>query len=251
MSRYVDPPVDSDRLRLFCFPHAGGGRSLFRTWQHALGPAVSVVPVTLPGRERRSGEALLECMRDLIDDLDDDLRPLLDRPHMFFGHSMGALVAFHLASRRQTAGLPCPQALLVSGCAAPHAPLALPAVADLDDAGLVRMLTAVGGLPQQVLDWPALLATVLPVIRADLAICATSYDPAAVPVCCPIHIFGGDADPLVSDIDLVEWSRWTTASADVRSIAGGHFALAAAPDTFLHEIGPLVRRYAPTAGRPC
>src|SRR5262245_25838037 len=107
-------------VRLFCFPHAGGGASLFRGWADGLPDAVEVCPVQLPGRETRFREPPFLCLEPLIEALATALRPHLDRPFAFFGHSLGALVAFELARRLGRAEGPQPVHLFVSGCAAPQ-----------------------------------------------------------------------------------------------------------------------------------
>jgi len=70
-------------MRLFCFHHAGGGRTMFSAWNRALGPGVEVIPVEIANRER------FATLRQLVDEINDQLGPQLDGPHMFFGHSFG------------------------------------------------------------------------------------------------------------------------------------------------------------------
>src|SRR5262245_63225231 len=95
---YVSPrPAAS--VRLFCFPYAGGGASVFRGWADCLPGAVEVCPVQMPGRETRFREPAFTRLPPLVEALAASLRPHLDRPFAFFGHSLGALVAFELARR--------------------------------------------------------------------------------------------------------------------------------------------------------
>ncbi len=75
-----------DKLRLFCFPWAGGGALPFRSWSSALEPAAFVVAVRLPGRESRASEPPYERMEPLLDALLEQIRPFLDAPFAFFGH---------------------------------------------------------------------------------------------------------------------------------------------------------------------
>src|SRR5205807_1716438 len=84
-------------LRLFCFPYAGGGASLFRSWSERLPPEIEVCPVQLPGRETRISEQPFSQLGALLDPLMHILLPHLDRPYALFGHSMGALISFELA----------------------------------------------------------------------------------------------------------------------------------------------------------
>lgn len=119
--------------RLFCFPYAGGGASAYRRWQRGLDAhdaGVQVMPVQLPGREERYDEPRFTDLDALVDDLDAQLDEELAEPHIFYGHSMGALIAYSLARRRQARGAALPRALVLSSYRAPHLPS--PALADPD-----------------------------------------------------------------------------------------------------------------------
>ncbi len=237
-------------MRLFCFHHAGGGSWLYRDWQRVLGPHTSVWPVLLPGRERRNGEERFREIEPLIADLDAQLDEYLTVPHVFFGHSMGALLAYRLASRRRERGATVPAALMVSGCTAPHLPTPLPPVEALDDAALIRLLIDLGGLPSPIQEFPSLLSGVLPVIRDDLRVCLDHRGDGRPRLPCPIHVFGGDADPLVDELELTAWREHTTASSEVRILPGDHFSLLDRPRELLDHLRPLLRRYA-TSQRVC
>ncbi|MFD6354955.1 thioesterase II family protein [Nocardia tengchongensis] len=244
MTGYLEPAAagaDSASLRLFCFHHAGGGASGYRTWQPALGPHTAVRPVLLPGRDRRSGESPFDDLEPLIADLDAQLDEHLTDTFAFFGHSMGALLAYHLACRRRDRGATLPAALIVSGCTAPHLPSSLPPVEALDDAALIRLLVDLGGLPAPILEVPVLLTDALPVIRDDLRVCASHRYDSAPPLPCPIHVFGGAADPLVDDLELAAWREHTTAHSEVRILPGDHFFLFDRPDDLFDHLRPLLR----------
>jgi surfactin synthase thioesterase subunit len=236
-------------LRLFCFPHAGGGSAPYRRWQACLGPQVAVCPVYLPGRERRIRHPRFVDMAAQVADLDAELGPHLDGPHLFFGHSMGALIAYRLAMRRRAVGACLPSALLLSS--APRAGAArLPPPTDTTEAGLARLLVDLGGLPREVLGRPDWLDLLLPVIRDDLLLCASDAGRGAggpsLPV--PFHLFGGHDDPIVTPADLAGWGRHSAAGVELTLFPGGHFYLRDDPTPFLAALRTTVGRYA--AARP-
>src|SRR5450631_3469513 len=108
------------RLRLFCFPYAGGGASLFHAWSEHLPPEIEVCPIQLPGREARLSEQAFSQVDTLLAALVPILLPYLDKPYAFFGHSMGALISFELARMLQRDALARPPLrLIVSGRRAP------------------------------------------------------------------------------------------------------------------------------------
>ena len=75
---------------------------MFRAWPDHLPEWIDVCSILLPGREDRLGEAPFDRLAPLIAGLSDAIRPYLDKPFAFFGHSMGAIVAFELTRHLRT-----------------------------------------------------------------------------------------------------------------------------------------------------
>lgn len=230
-------------MQLFCFHHAGGGARMFDTWHRALGPRVKVVPVEILDRERFS------TLRQLVDEVDVRLRPALEGPHAFFGHSFGALVAYRLTCLRAASGSVLPRALLVSSFAPPHLPVPIPAVDHLDHHQLTALLSDLGGIPPELAEWPVLRDNAVAAARIDLRLCRTDDDGAPVALACPIHVFGGDDDPLVNESDLYEWRSRTSGEFSVHVLHGGHFYLSDGPQLFSILL-PLLSRL-PAVSEPC
>lgn len=224
-------------LRLFCFHHAGGDAAAYRDWHRMLSPRVAVRPVQLPGRGTNGDRPRFTDLDALVDHLDTQLAEELSVPHAFFGHSLGALVAYRLACRRRAAGRPLTRVLLLSAYSAPHLDPPLPEVDDLDDAHLARLLADIGGLPERVLDRHGWLARALPLVRDDLQLCVRHRDAGEPPLACPVHVYGADADPLVTEADLHAWGRHTTDLREVRILPGNHFYLHDSADGLL----PMLR----------
>nr|WP_090274298.1 alpha/beta fold hydrolase [Mycolicibacterium komanii]CRL67240.1 putative thioesterase [Mycolicibacterium komanii] len=214
------------RVKLFCFPHAGGGACMFKGWQHPLGPRIEVVAVDVADRER------FPMLRDLVDEVHRRLYGELDGPHAFFGHSFGALLAYRLACRRAVANLRLPGALVLSSYAAPHLPSPLSAVDHLDDDRLATLLTHLGGIPPELDQLPALKQAATASARNDLRLCETDEDDADFVLPCPIHVLGGSDDPLLNASDLDLWRARTSGQFSVQMLPGGHFYLSDQPQLF-------------------
>lgn len=204
-------------VRLICFHHAGGGATSFNLWKRGLGSDVEVIAVEIPNRER------FGTLRDLVAAINDQLGSTLDEPHMFFGHSFGAIVAYRLACLRAAAGLLQPKALILSSFTAPHLPTSIPMVDEVDDDQLGKILSDIGGLPVELNRWPTLREKAVELARIDLRICATDDDADSVPLLSPIHVIGGNEDILVSESDLREWRSRTLAQFSLQMLEGGHF----------------------------
>lgn len=217
-------PSPAARIRVFCFPYAGLGSSVFRPWIGALGNEVDFCPVQLPGRETREEEAPFRRMDSLADATAAALAPHLGLPFAFFGHSLGAVLAFELARRFR--GHAAFQRLFVSARRAPHlADGALP-ISHLPQARFVdEVQRRYRGIPQAVLECPELVERLLPRLRADFELLETYTFRPADPLPCPISVFGGSRDTTVSGADLGAWRAHTAASIRVRTVDGPHLFL--------------------------
>jgi medium-chain acyl-[acyl-carrier-protein] hydrolase len=224
------------KLRLFCFANAGGGASAFRSWAASLPAAVEVCPVQLPGRESRLSDPPFVALPPLVRALAQGLRPQLDKPFAFLGHSMGALVGFELARFLRRYYQLEPLHFFVAGRPAPQLPRTKPPIHGLPDAEFRDELRRMNGTPAAVLDHDELMQLILPALRADFTLCETyQYAPEAA-LACPISAFGGLQDATVSRQDLEAWRDQTTGRFVLRMFPGDHFFLHAGRALFLEVL---------------
>ena len=223
--------------RLFCFPYAGAGASLFRNWREELPASIELVPVQLPGREGRWSEAPYLDLRELARTLALSLRPLLSEPYALFGHSMGGLIAFELACELRRQRVPLPRHLFISGTRAPHVPNRERLLHHLPDAllwkAVMREYGAAGG--QTTLN-PEMAPVVLPILRADFRMCETYAPSAKQPLPIPFTVYGGRLDRRVTYADLLSWNSYTHRRFRMELFPGGHFFLTRNRSLFLKVI---------------
>jgi len=224
------------RLRLFCFPYAGAGTAAYNKWPQQLPADIVVAPARLPGRESRLAEPPFRRMEPLVEALAEAIKPYLDKPFAFFGHSMGAVVAFELACTLRAMGLPLPAVLLVSGARAPrfrlnHAPAPAPS-----DEEFMRELERLEGIPREVLADRELLKVILPALKADAELYRNYVYREKEPLICPIRAYGGVADPNVRPEHLKAWAEHTTGPFAVRLFEGGHFFIETARAELLDAV---------------
>ena len=225
---------EKNNLRLFCFPHAGGGTRLYRGWSiDGFNDGIEVCPVLLPGRESRAAESPIDNMNELIGALSDAIRSYAGEPYAFFGHSMGAGIAFELARVLD----PGPRLLIVSGARAPQYRINLEPRPDPPDEVLLQQLSALGT------DREALEAA-LPLLRADTRLYRNYRFVTGPPLACPIAAYGGTADPGVRHEDLAGWAQLTSGSFTQREFAGGHFYLETVREPLLRAIADDLASYA-------
>jgi medium-chain acyl-[acyl-carrier-protein] hydrolase len=234
-------PNPQARLRLFCFPYAGIGASIFRTWPDGLPADIEVCPVQFPGRGTRLMETPFTQLSPLVQALAQALVPLLDRPFASFGHSLGALVSFEFARQlRRQSGVQ-PVRLFVSADRAPQIPHRDRPIHALPEEEFLVELRRLNGIPGKVLEEAGLMQIMLPVLRADLAVYENYVYSTEPPLNCPITIFGGLQDHRVSHGDLEAWRDQTSVSFSLRMFPGDHFFLNATQPLLLQVLSQELR----------
>jgi medium-chain acyl-[acyl-carrier-protein] hydrolase len=220
---------------LLCFHHAGGTAGGFRHWPRALPPSIEVLAVQLPGRAERLREAPFSEMTELVDVLVEHVRTVLDRPYACYGLSMGARVCWTLAHRLRDLSVPGPSALYLAGAAAPGWPEGRADWAVSDD-DVVAYLREMGGTPPEVFAQPALLAALLPTLRADLTLVDSSRFTPEAALDVPILAFAGTDDAEGGPERMAGWARQTVGRFALTEIPGGHFFDAAGEQRVLTAI---------------
>jgi medium-chain acyl-[acyl-carrier-protein] hydrolase len=218
-------PAHAPAARLFCFPYAGGNAMVYRTWAKALPPNLELVAVQLPGRGGRIKEPPFTELAALVEAAVVALTPYFDKPFIFFGHSMGAIIAFEMARRlRAELGLE-PLRLLVSGRRAPHLSATTPLTYALPDAEFIECLRRLNGTPEEILAHPEMMQLMIPLLRADFQLIQTYAYVADRPLGCPISAYSGMRDLEVNRAQLAAWGEHTTADFLCRVLPGDHFFL--------------------------
>jgi medium-chain acyl-[acyl-carrier-protein] hydrolase len=162
----------------------------------------------------------------LVPEIARAVHPYLDVPYAFFGHSLGALVAFELARylRRETERTPAH--LFVAARRSPERPEPRHPIHPLADREFVfEVQRRWGGIPAEVLKEPDLLALLLPALRADVTMIETYTYVLDEALDFPISCFGGLDDSTVTKEDLEAWKEHTRAHFEMIVFPGTHFFL--------------------------
>ncbi|QOV33126.1 thioesterase [Streptomyces ferrugineus] len=237
----------SDRpagIRLLCFPYAGGSASFYHPMRLAVGDAAEVFGVQYPGRQERSAEPAPTGIEALVDGVCAELKESTDRPLVFFGHGMGAVVAYEVARRLEQESGTAPLGLIASGSRAPGV-LVEEILHRRDDAGLIAEVRVLSGKASSLLDDAGIRNMILPTLRADYTAIETYRHSPGAELACPVTAFVGDVDPRVQMDHAHAWSRHTTAAFDLKVFPGGHFYLAAQ----WWAVGEMVRACLTAFGR--
>ncbi|MEU6809445.1 alpha/beta fold hydrolase [Streptomyces sp. NPDC046831] len=207
---------------LVCFPHSGGSAGWYRPLAAELAPDVRVLAVQYPGRQERHDEPAVTDLHELADRVAQVLAAVpAAAPRIFFGHSMGAILAYEVALRLGEQG---PATLIASGRPAPSR-VRLTTSYLLDDEALAGQISWLGGTAAELLANAEMRALLLPLIRSDYQASETYRPRPGGPLSCPLIALGGDADPVAPLDDVRSWSRHTTGPFRLETLPGGHFYL--------------------------
>lgn len=224
------------RVRLFCFPYAGGAAHVFDAWPAQLPRAVGVCPVMLPGRPPRMREAPVGDLDALAEPIAVSIVGHADRPFALFGYSVGGLLAFEVARRLRRCGAAQPAHLFVGACRAPHMPPTEPPASTLSEAAFVERLRVLAGTPDEVFQNPELLDLLLPTLRSDFALSDNYRYASEAPLPCVITAFAGVNDALVTEADVAGWRHHTSAAFHVHRLQGNHFFIQSQAPVMLQVI---------------
>jgi pyochelin biosynthesis protein PchC len=239
----ADPAgAGNEHPRLVCFPHAGGSATFYFPMAAALRDRFEVLAVQYPGRQDRRNEEPVDSIAELADRVFAALRPWLeDGPVAFFGHSMGAIVAFEVARRAERDAPLSPVVLIASGRRAPsrRRPDTLH---QRDDDAIIAELRKLDATHASLLADEEVVQMILPAVRTDhRAIETYVYEPGP-PLTCAITAFIGDEDPRVTVDEARAWAEHTTAGFELRTFHGGHFYLTAQPEETITQIADVLTR---------
>jgi medium-chain acyl-[acyl-carrier-protein] hydrolase len=186
-------------------------------------------------------EAPFTQLYPLIETIGPALLGNLDRPFAFFGYSLGARVCFEVTRwlRRHHASMP--RALFVAARIAPHVPGTEVRIHDLPEPEFVEELSKLGGTPQEVLENPALMQLMIPLLRADFALSDEYSYHSETALDCPIIAFGGLDDEHVSKESLESWQDHTSAEFELHLLPGTHFFMHTAAPQMLRIIDDKIR----------
>ncbi|GAA1643185.1 thioesterase II family protein [Actinoplanes couchii] len=227
-------PGPGREVRLVCFPHAGGSASFYHPVSAAHATTADVVCLQYPGRQDRRRETPYTAIGPLADAVAAELRTLSDRPTVFFGHSMGAVLAFETALRLERDGNG-PHTVIASGRRAPST-VRSETVHERDDDGVVAELKRLNGTVPGLLGDDEILRMALPAIRADYQAIETYRSAPDVRLRAGITVLTGHADPLTTAAEAAAWEGHTGGPYRLAGFPGGHFFIAAHQSSVNAEI---------------
>jgi medium-chain acyl-[acyl-carrier-protein] hydrolase len=215
-------------MKLFCFPYAGGSAAIFSKWNMLLGPDIEVRAIELPGRGKRFQEPNVASFDAAVNDIWEQIvNEIREQDYAFFGHSLGAKIAFALSLRVCNEKLRPARHSFFSGRGAPNVPGKDEKIySKMSDIEFKEEIFNLGGTPKEFFDSPELLDVFFPILRNDFRLAEGEEDDEKQfrPLSWDISIFVGKEESLTSD-QVVGWKDVTTGNCSIHFFNGGHFFL--------------------------
>ena len=232
----------NNSLGIFCFYYAGGASTVYRPWINHISSNVDLIVVQLPGRENRFREALMTSMDLVIENLYSNFLSFYDKPCVFFGHSLGALIAFEFAKKLQDYSHFNLKHLIASGSRAPNTPIRREPIYALPDQELFAQIQKYNGIPQDLLNEKELLMDImLPIIRADFTISDPYQCFSEVKLEVPITAFGGKDDDTFPVEGLLKWGLHTD-TFNNKLFEGDHFFIKSSFQEVIDSVNEILAK---------
>lgn len=224
-------PNRNARMRLFCFPHAGGSAVIFAELASMLtANGFDICCVELPGRGNRFNEPAIDNLPEMVAHVAEVVGALNNLPYALMGYSMGATIAYELAHLLARQGKLLPFRLYLAATSPPETRDKDERFHELNDDDLISKLSEYNGTPQELLDHKELMALLLPTIRADFKLIETHTPGQIVALPIPIDVIIGSEDSGVVAEDAALWQNHTTAGFELHSVEGDHFFILSSAD---------------------
>lgn len=223
-------------LRIFCFPHSGGGASTYFPWVDKLSSSLELVSIQLPGRENRFYESLVNDLDVITAELCKEFEQYKEKPFIVFGHSLGALLCYEFVKGLHKFYNIYPKHMFISAAKAPHLPFRIKKLSHLSDDKVIKELSIYGEIDQTLRENPQILSMFLPIFRSDFSIGENYFYKKTPLPSFNITAFYGENDPTVKEEEINAWQKHTAGCFRSLSFEGGHFFIKDKQDEILKEI---------------
>lgn len=229
VSLWVDyyAPTEQPRFRLFCIPFAGGGASKYALWKKLAPSGIEIVPIQLPGREKRVREPFETDLVSMADNIASAVAQISGDgvPFAVFGHSMGGMLAFETVRMLEENNITAEECIIsstdldgISGTCS---------IRDMSNDELLKAISVYGAVKEleALRKMPQYFNMFMRIIRADFIMLENYKLDISRRISVPITALYSDRDRLVSRETMRFWNDMTTADFNMHEFHGDHFFL--------------------------
>ncbi|MFP7226339.1 thioesterase domain-containing protein [Priestia filamentosa] len=212
-----------NKITLFCFPYAGGSGSIFHEWKKPLSANFDLKPIHYAGRGKRFNEPFYNNMNEAVTDICKLISSQLDdNDYIFFGHSMGGLIAYEVCRKLIENGYKPPLHMFISGIRPPDM-IRMRKIHNLPDSKFRKELKKLNRTPREVFENKQLMDIFIPILRSDFKLIEKyKFESMNSKITSNITVMYGTEDNMTKE-EMMRWSNFTTKKTQICKFQGGHF----------------------------
>ncbi len=205
-------------LRIIAFTHAGGNKFSFQMFSKRFNDFSTI---EYRRRELRIKESSSLDIKELLDDLLKHVKKEINScdDYIIYGHSMGALMGYLICQKIEELALQKPLKLVVSGKKAPF--VEREKISHLPDKIFWEEIIKLGGVPDELQDYPELVDYYTPILKADFRIVENYKYIKKEKLTIPIDVFYGSEEATKEEMN--GWKDETTSEVTITQMEGNHF----------------------------
>ncbi len=214
--------------QVMMFPYLGGsGTSLMKLAKELDKKSDYEIFVVFPPGHMGSNRKLYNNLHDLLEFYYIQIKEILKPGCIFFGHSMGGVIAYFLARKLCILDRELkPKYIILSAAPSPDFMLGRN-LSDSDDTVLLKDMEELGGLPEDLLENRELLDYFIPIFRADYKILEDAAQVSPQLINIPVKFIWCYNDKIVQSEKLIGWRKYFNEISVFRTmpVDAGHMYL--------------------------
>lgn len=220
---------------LLLFPYSGVGASIYNEVKNHITLPINCIPVQLPGREELIQEKPYDEMNLLVDYLASHLETLTAKPLIFFGHCLGALIAYETALTLMKKNSAQVLHFFASASTAPNTHHVASPIHHLPSKQFLEQIQQRSYFRTKPTT-STVCKILLPGLRADFKLYETYSRKEATSLSCPITVMSGQEDDFIRHEQTLEWKGLTQGKFHTALFPGDHLYLHAAMPAIVKQI---------------
>ncbi|MCL8537187.1 thioesterase II family protein [Chryseobacterium gallinarum] len=206
-------------MKIIVFTHAGGNKYSYNNFYKNYD---RFIVIEYNGRGTRIDKPFVDNIYLLVDEVYERVssQDLLSEDYIIYGHSLGALVGYLLCQKIMDKGGNYPKKLVLSGKKHFHRDNRKN-ISTLPDSEFWKEVTALGGIPDEMMNYPELIDFYIPILRNDFKLVESFQHKPQAKLTFPIDIFYGSEE--ACDEDMQGWLDESTEKVTITKLTGNHF----------------------------
>lgn len=212
-------------MNIIFFPFAGGHKFSYQSLIENIENKDKIKVIEYPGRGTRMKQEFAKTFEELIEDCLRQIGSIWDsnENYIFYGHSMGGLLAYEVSVKIQEMHRKMPEKLIITGRTPPSRIRSTKYTNQSDDMFWTEVFN-LGGIPKDFRDNEDFKSFVIPILRADFSIYESyTYKEDKDKLRIPIDVFYGSDEHTDGDHIMQGWKIESEAPVHISELEGDHF----------------------------